>query len=159
MFQSTLLLAVLLLPAQEKPEKPVADSLQFKNYGFSIAPLEGTPGDAPFLALQMFQPATLGFSPNVNVQIRKHPAGLDDYIGISKEEFEKMKLKVVLDKKDGSTWLAEYAGNFGGRDLHFYARAEYADGKIFLVTGGSTEAQWAKSGPSLKKCVDSFKRN
>lgn len=158
MLHTAILLGVLLLPSQEKTEKPAA-SLHFKNLGFSLAPLEGTPGDGPYLAIQMFQAASDGFAPNVNVQIRKHPAGLEDYIRISKEEFEKLKLKLITDKKVGNTWTTEYAGNFGGKDLHFYAKADFADGKIILVTGGSTDAQWEKSGPSLKKCVESFKRD
>jgi len=165
MLHTAMLLGTLLLPAQDKKpqetkaDTPPAESMRFKSLGFSIAQLETGPGEIGFIPLQMYLPGSEGFSPNVNVLIRKHPAGFEDYIKISKDEFERLKLNVISEKKDGDTWKAEYAGKFGTKELHFYASAVFAKEQVYLATGVSAESQWAKSGPAIKKCVDSFKKD
>ena len=133
--------------------------LLFPVAGFSIKPLETPFGKAPQQALLMALPASDGFAANVNVQIQPYSGTLDEYITLSEEQFKAAGVKVVQRSKEGqSAVIFEYAGEMQGRALHWYARAERAKGRVYLVTATALETQWKTESVMLKACVDSFRR-
>lgn len=146
--------AALFLPALASADE---DRLRFKANGYSIAPLEGMTEQAVYQSLMMFLPLSEGFTPNVNVQIQAFDGGIEEYVSLSRQQFEMAGLKLLHEKFSGSTVVLEYAGPFQGREMHWYARAVEARGKIYLVTATATESQWGSVGAQLKANVDSFR--
>ena len=137
------------------------EGLHFKQHGFSIKPLKTKPADGVMtqvVAMQM--PAVDGFAANVNVQLQPFAGTIDEYITLSRQQFDQFAFKVLAQKKiDADTVTLEYAGKMQGVELHWYARAVRKKGKpiVYLVTGTATTAQWSASAPALKDCVDSIK--
>jgi hypothetical protein len=135
-----------------------ANRLRFPVTGFSIAPLETSPGDSTCQALMMFLPATGSFAANVNVQIQPFSGTIEEYTKLTLKQFEDLGIKVIEQKKAGkSAVIFEYSGKLQGRSLHLYARAEKAGGHFYLTTATATEEEWPKQGVQLKACVDSFR--
>lgn len=132
--------------------------LRFPVTGFSIAPLEVSPGDKTCQALVMFLPATGDFAGNVNVQIQPYSGTLEEYTTLTLKQFKDAGVKVIEQKKIGKSGvLFEYNGDLQGRTLHWYARAEKAGGHVYLATATATEEEWAGQGARLKSCVDSLR--
>ena len=135
-----------------------ARALDFPSMGFQIDPLETSPSSPPTQALMLFLPAESGFAPNVNVVIQPYGGTREDYIKLSKGQFDQMELKIISEKTPSDNeWICEYSGDLQGSLLHWYARAILASGKVYLVTATSRDANWAAVSDPLKKCVDSFK--
>jgi hypothetical protein len=136
-----------------------AATIDLPLYGFQIDALDATPSTStPTTVLEMFLPATESFAPNINVQIQPYTGTIKDYVTLSKSQFEQMKWKVVSDTQTGDNeWNVEYTGSYQGNDLHFYARALSANGKIYVVTATAKESQWPTVSDTLKKHVESFK--
>jgi hypothetical protein len=136
-----------------------AATIELPLYGFQIDALDAAPdASSPTTVIQTFLPATDGFAPNINVQIQPYTGPMKDYATTSKSQFEQMKWKVVSDQQpNDSEWNVEYTGSFHGSDLHFYARAVSANGKIYLITATAKESQWATIGDTLLKRIQSFK--
>jgi hypothetical protein len=133
--------------------------LHFPMHGFSIAPLEGKTTGTNALLMTMFLPPSGGFAANVNVVAQNAPGSLDDYMAASKRGFEQAGFTVIkADKLDDSTAVVEYAGNFQGKSLHWYAKASLKNNEVLLTTATATEQQWRKDADRLRECVDSFKR-
>ena len=133
--------------------------LLFPLTGFSIKPLETTVGKVPQQALFMALPASEGFAANVNVQIQPYTGTLDEYMALSEEQFKAAGYKVVQRRKQGqSAVVFEYTGDMQGRALHWFARAEHATGRVYLVTATALETQWKREAVGLKDCVESFRR-
>ena len=128
-------------------------------YGFQIDALDAAPdASSSTTVIQTFLPATEGFAPNINVQIQPYTGTIKDYAGTSKSQFEQMKWKVVSDEQpNDNEWNVEYTGSFHDSDLHFFARAVSANGKVYLITATAKESQWATVGNTLLKHVKSFK--
>ena len=145
---SVLLLSVIPTHAQSR--------LDFPATGFSIAPLEVTPGDVGYTALSMSLPATDGFAPNVNVQIQQFDGSLDDYIALSRQQFDAYEMEILREDRDGVTVTWEFTWTMQGQELHGYSRAHHAEGKVFLVTGTAAASQWESVSRRLKSSVDSF---
>jgi hypothetical protein len=98
-----------------------------------------------------------GFAPNVNVLIQNFPSSINDYVSITKKEFDSAGIKVVNEQTvSANEWNVEYAGTLSGRSLHWYARAVKNGDKVFLTTATATPEQWEQVSPKLKQCVDSF---
>jgi hypothetical protein len=136
-----------------------AATIELPLYGFQIDALDAAPDAAsPTTVIQTFLPATDGFAPNINVQIQPYTETIKDYATTSKSQFEQMKWKVVSDQQpNDSEWNVEYTGSFHGSDLHFYARAVSANGKVYLITATAKDSQWATVGDTLLKHIQSFK--
>jgi len=136
-----------------------AATIELPLYGFQIDALDAAPdASSPTTVIQTFLPATDGFAPNINVQVQPYTGTIKDYATTSKSQFEQMKWKVVSDQQPNDTeWNVEYTGSFNGSDLHFYARAVSANGKLYLITATAKESQWATLGDTLLKHVQSFK--
>jgi len=133
--------------------------LLFPAAGFSIKPLETRLENVPQQALFMALPPSDGFAANVNVHIQPYSGTLDEYIALSEQQFKAAGFNLVQRTKQGqSAVLFEYTGEMQGRALHWYARAERATGRVYLVTATAAETQWKKDALPLKACVDSFRR-
>ncbi|MBV8214599.1 MAG: hypothetical protein JOZ08_15410 [Verrucomicrobia bacterium] len=136
-----------------------AATIDLPLYGFQIDALDAAPDASdPTTVIQTFLPATDGFAPNINVQIQPYTGTMKDYATVSKSQFEQMKWKVISDEQSGDNeWNIEYSGTFEGADLHFYARAVYTNGKVYLITATAKESQWTTVNGTLRKHVASFK--
>lgn len=136
------------------------ESLHFPLHRFSITPLEGRTAGKQSVLLFMSLPASGGFGPNVNVVAQPAPPSIDDYLSISKREFEQKDMKILkADKVDDQTAVVEYTGNLQNRSLHFYAKAILKGKEVLLATATATEQQWESDGAQLRTCVDSFRRD
>jgi hypothetical protein len=134
------------------------NKLHFPAAGFSIAPLEESPGEATQQVLLMFLPATNGFSANVNVQIQLYTGTIDGYRALSLQQFNTAGFKVLEQKMLGKSEVKfEYAGVSQGFKLHWYARAKKSGNKVYLVTATASDEQWSAVAARLKTCVDSFR--
>jgi len=79
-------------------------------------------------------------------------------MALSLKQFKNTGLKVIEQKKAGKSGVVfEYNGEFQGRALHWYVRAEKAGGRVYLATGTATEEDWAGQSAKLKSCVDSLR--
>jgi hypothetical protein len=136
-----------------------AATIELPLYGFQIDALDAAPDESsPTTVIQTFLPATDGFAPNINVQIQPYTGTMKDYATTSKGQFEQMKWKVISDQQpDDNEWNVEYSGSFHDNDLHFYARAVSANGKVYLITATAKESQWTTMGDTLRKHIESFK--
>jgi hypothetical protein len=120
--------------------------LHFAASGFSIAPLEAPKGQLTQQVLLMFLPTSGDFTPNVNVQIQ-----------LSLKQFESANLKIVQQgRTTDSGAVFEYHGEIQNRRLHWYAKAQKSQGRVYLVTATALEENWVEVAPNLKNCVDSF---
>jgi len=105
----------------------------------------------------MFLPTVGEFTPNVNVQIQPYDGSLDDYIKLSLKQFESANLTMVQQgRTKDSGAVFEYRGEIQNRRLHWYAKAQKSQGRIYLVTATALEEHWNEVAPNLKNCVDSF---
>ncbi|MDR2425743.1 MAG: hypothetical protein LBD46_00930 [Endomicrobium sp.] len=135
-----------------------ADKLVFDNYGFSIDKLTFSEKETPenFQAIIMFLPGDVTFTPNVNVQKQRFAATADEYVKLSIEQFEDFGMRLIEKKQNEKFATFEYTASMGGKDLHFYAKAIFSKGYVYLVTGTALVSQWDKVGKILKKNVDSL---
>jgi hypothetical protein len=151
----TVFLAVLALSL---PAAEATNSACFPMSGFSIAPLDMSPGGMAREALVMSLPASEDFAGNVNVQIQPYDGTIEDYAALSLKQFKFAKVKMISHKKAGASGVVfEYSGEMQGRALHWYARAEKAAGQVYLATATATVEDWSRQARQLKACVDSLR--
>jgi hypothetical protein len=137
--------------------EPAGDPLTFRESGFTIAALDVVPGNAAYTPLLMSLPASDGFAPNVNVQVEPYPGKVNQYIALSRKQFAAAGLNVIRETRSRrGGWVVEYRGSMQGRALHWYARAESRDKRVYLITATATEGQWSSVSKRLKASVDSF---
>ena len=152
------LIILLLVLAASCMAQDTPARLSFPANGFSIETFEGTADSTTYQVLTMYLPPSGDFSPNVSVQVQPYDGTMEDYLALSKQQFEAMKWTLVEEKLVSQTLLQlEYTGTMQNYKLHFYARAEARDGKVYLTTGATTEDQWPNESPRIKKCIDSFR--
>jgi len=167
-----LLIPISPLPAQENeeptpeptpsptPAESPADpsTLSFPTYGFQIDALEGEVGETPATVLALYLPPRDGFAPNINVQIQPFKGTLDDYVKLTKGQFEHLDWELVSDDQpEDYLWIFEYKGPIQGTQLHWYATATLHQDKVYLVTATAPQSAWEEVSPTLKKHVDSFR--
>ena len=134
-----------------------AAPVDLPQYGFKLDLLDSAPGSGNGTALMTFLPSSEGFAPNINVVIQTYAGSIQDYITLSKGQFDQLKANVLNEKLNGdSEWQVEYKATMQNNDLHFYARAISKNGKIYLVTGTTKESQWNTFGATIRQHVDSF---
>ena len=99
-------IALLCLAANSALAGDKAETLTFKQAGFSIAPLD-EPQKGPSQTLIMFLPASDGFAPNVNVQIQPYSGSIDAYADLSKTQFKQVRVRrlQLLQQKAKSVFL------------------------------------------------------
>lgn len=128
-----------------------ADRLTFREAGFSIESLAG--GRSLLMAL----PVSHAFAPNVNVQIQPYSGALEEYVALSKQQFEEAGLELIKEARKGKAgWVVEYRGTMADRDLHWYAKAELSRENAYLATATALESQWPSASEKLRACVDSL---
>ena len=154
-------LPLRLIPALVLMAAPLwaeaTNRLHFATSGFSIAPLEAPRGQVTQQVLVMFMPTAGDLTANVNVQIQPYDGSLDDYLKLSLKQFESANLRMVQQSRTkDSGAVFEYQGEIQNRRLHWYAKAQKSNGRVYLVTATALEEHWAEVAPSLKNCVDSF---
>jgi photosystem II reaction center protein PsbP len=158
MNKATLLIISASLSCVAMLSSLTAATIDLPEYGFQIDAIDVAPGAGPATALMMFLPVSDGFAPNVSVNIQPYSGSITDYIGLSKGQFQQLKLTIIEEKQTGDTeWAVEYKGPAQGIDIHFYARAVAKDGRVYLITATAKESQWGSVGETLRKHVDSFK--
>ena len=149
-----LLLGLCLVATGQEEERRIV----FPGNGFSIAPLEARAASAPCVPLAMSLPPSGGLAPNINVQIQSYPGSIQEYLSLSKGQFEKLDWTILRAEVIGkSVALFEYTGKVRSLHLHFYARAFKRGDRVFLVTAAAVSEQWPAVGKSLKRCADSFR--
>ena len=148
-----LLTLALSLSAQDATNR-----LRFPATGFSIAPLEASPGDEARKALMMFLPASENFAANVNVLIQPYSGTIEEYTKVTLDAYKANGMKVLQQKEiSRSVVVFEVTGEMDGRTLHWYSRAEKVAGRIYLATGTAREEDWPRQGAPIKNCVDSLR--
>jgi hypothetical protein len=157
------ILLVSLLPIVGSAQSD-SDLLRFESQGFSIDAKGfrvkrsdfGTAADqSPTVVL--FLTPTGGFAPNVNVLIQDFPSSINDYVTLTKKEFDSAGIKILSENVvSPNEWMVEYEGILSGRSLHWYARAVKNGDKVYLTTATATPEQWNQLSSKLKQCVDSF---
>lgn len=152
-FALVLLFCILLGAAKDADRR-----FYFQQNGFSIAPLEGKFAGETYQVLVMLLPASGGFAPNVNVQVQPFQGTIKEYVDLSRRQFQALNMTVLSEQVTENSILWEYSGSLENRKLHWYARAERADGgKVYLITAAASEPQWNTLAAKLKACVDSFR--
>lgn len=132
--------------------------LHFPTAGFSITPLETSPGDNLCQVLVMLLPGTDNFVSNVNVQIQPYRGTIEEYTALTLKQFKGAGVKLIEQRNtDKSSVVFEYSGELQGRALHWYARAEKAGGHVYLATATAAEPDWPKQSAQLKSCVESLR--
>jgi hypothetical protein len=154
-----ILFAVLFSVVSVLPVCAADKQLVFDNYGFAIDRLSVTEKEEQpnFQTILMFLPSDGAFAPNVNVQKQKFDASAEDYVKLSMEQFESFGIKLIDSKQNDKFAVFEYVSTMNGLDLHFYSKAVFSKGCVYLVTGTAAVAQWESVGKNLKKTVDSLK--
>lgn len=152
---------VILFLATQALSLSAADStnrLSFPVAGFSIAPLDVSPGENTCQALVMSLPATGNFAGNVNVQVQPYSGTIEEYTTLTLKQFKEAGVKVIEQKKAGRSGVVfEYSGELQGRSIHWYSRAEKAAGHVYLATATTAEEGWRTQSSQLKTCVDSLR--
>jgi hypothetical protein len=134
--------------------------LSFPKAGFSIQPLEAVLAKTPQMVLTMSLPLQDGFAGNVNVLIQTYTNSLAQYIQLSEAQFKAAGISLLkTTRPTESVAVLEYFGKLQNRVLHWYARAELVNQRLYLVTATTSEDRWSDEGATLKACVDSFKRD
>lgn len=134
--------------------------LSFPQAGFSIQPLEAAVPKTPQMVLTMSLPLQDGFAGNVNVLIQSYTNSLDQYIRLSEAQFKTAGISLLkTTRPNDSVAVLEYFGKLQNRVLHWYARAELVNQRLYLVTATASEDRWPEESQYLKACVDSFQRD
>jgi hypothetical protein len=131
--------------------------LLFQEHGFSITALPGADDQQVHQVLIMMLPASDSFAPNVNVQIQPFGGTLDQYVAISRQQFQQAQWQVLGEEvgRDAAAW--ECSGELEGSTYHWYIVAHSAGARVYLVTATALEQQWDGVGATLVECVDSFR--
>ncbi len=134
--------------------------LSFPEAGFSIQPLEAAVSKTPQMVLTMSLPLQDGFAGNVNVLIQTYTNSLTEYIQLSEAQFKAAGISLLkTTRPTNSIAVLEYFGKLQNRVLHWYARAELVNQRLYLVTATTSEDRWSEESAILKACVDSFQRD
>lgn len=151
-----LLAACLGLLSSVRAQNASAD---FPQAGFSIEPPDSKPGTRPMEMVAAFMlPAEGNFASNVNVMTFANHASIKSFIETSRKETTAMKMKIIAEQQPTpDSWVVEYTGTQGQRELHFYMRAIWKDGRVIGATATAMQAEWPKVAEQLKASVDSLK--
>jgi len=133
-------------------------AVQYSPAKFTIDPLPGDLDAAHWMPFTMQMPPIDGFAPNVNVQIQAYKGTIDEYMTLSRSQFDTLGIEIVSERRDDpSTVTFEYKGNMQGRALMWYARAQKRGARVYLVTATSTPQAWPRVSAALKASVDSLR--
>jgi hypothetical protein len=145
-------------PATPATSTPSTESvLNFPNYGFQISGFDAPTSGSVVQAAIMFLPPNAEMTPSINVLLQPAPNGFATYVSDSKKVLDQNGYKIVQQTDPSSgNWTVEYIGLLQGRPVHWYARALFSNGMIYLATGTLLDDEWNQYGSVMKQCVDSF---
>ncbi len=132
-------------------------------YGFSLVPPalgKVEPGSGGQTAL-FFGPPRNGFASNLGVMVQNVKMTLDDYVKLSRDQFEQGGLKVSSETRtkvsgrDAVVW--EYEGAAQGRKLRWIAQAVVDGERVFLITGTCTRDEYEAAAKEFRASLDSFR--
>ncbi len=141
-------------PARAKPSTPTPlptlVKLEFPKLGIRFGVFD--PGASP----QPQQPLDFYFL-MVTVDILPDKTLAED-MKLIKDWASNRGLKFLNERNPSAQeWVAEWAGgSLFGSKMHGYSRLCFANGKVYDLKASLDETGWAKIGPKLKACVDSF---
>ncbi|MCP5463040.1 MAG: hypothetical protein H7A34_07745 [bacterium] len=149
-------LCLAMITGFSSADEPAKNRLHFKNNNFSIAPLDEKSTVQSYQLLVMFLPASDAFAPNVNVILQQYSDTMESYAALSRQEFQDEQWTILKEETVGNSIHWETSGMFQGQKLHWYMRADFNNGTVYLITATATENQWKTVGTKLTECVDSF---
>ena len=132
-------------------------------YGWRLKQLEEIIKKSSDSAMQINVGEPVEFQANINVMIQPFPGTMKEYIDLSYRELDKLfekKWKVLSEKQNGEEeWGCEYTGTKDGEVYQFYSRAVKDEARIFLITATALQKQWGRLGETMRRQVNSFKRD
>lgn len=157
--------ALVGLTASDASARPAAAPSVYTNesYGFSIVPPAFPKAEkaAGGQAAMFFAPVRSGFASNLNVIVQAAKMSIDEYVELSKGQFEQLKLKCLSEKRlkvsGRDAALFEYEGKTQGKEMKWMALA-IADGdRILLATGTALAEDYDSVAKEFKASLESFK--
>jgi len=159
--------AVLTLAATDALARPgrAAAPSSYTNgaYGFSLVPptFAKADPDSGVQAAMFFAPGKNGFAGNLGVMVQTVKMTLDDYVALSRDQFDKSGIKISAETKrkvsGREAVLWEYEGAAKDRKLKWMAMAVVDGDRVFLITGTSTRDDYDALSQEFKASLDSFK--
>jgi hypothetical protein len=132
-------------------------------YGFSLVPptFAKAEKDSGSQAAMFFAPGKKGFAANLGVMVQNVKMTLDEYVALSRDQFEKSGIKITTEAKlkisgrDAVLW--EYEGAAKERKMKWMALAVVDGDRVFLITGTSTQDDYEALSKEFKTSLASFK--
>jgi hypothetical protein len=137
-----------------------AAAADYPYYGSQLADLDALIAKEPQNVLIVKFDESDGFTANINIQIKRFPGTMKEYIEISHKEYDQLfdkKWSTPSENQKGEKeYLVELMGTAKGREFHFYVRAVKHEEKVYLITATALQSQWATVGDKMRRYVDSF---
>ena len=134
----------------------MSSELNFDELGFTMENLSDS-STSPHQVVMLTLPPENGFTSNVAVIIQTYDGTLEQYKALTMEQFKSNDITLVNTHLTKTYLIIEYTGFTQGKSLHWYAKAMKKNGSIYLATGSSLGALWAKDKDKLIKSVNSLK--
>ncbi len=159
--------AVLTLAATDalaRPARAAAPSSYTNGaYGFSLTPpsFANAEKESGIQTAMFFAPGKNGFAANLGVMVQTVKMTLDEYVTLSRGQFEKGGIKISTEAKmkvsgrDAVLW--EYEGAAKERKMKWMALAVIDADRVFLITGTSTQDDYEALSKEFKASLASFK--
>lgn len=136
---------------------------QDARYGYSIeAPVfPEIPAGSTVVPVLFTGPSDEGFAPSVNVMIQKTAITLDEYVKLSKVQFDEAGLKVrsetrrKVSGREAVFW--EYEGTLNDRELRWLSLAVVDTDRVYLITATLLSRQFASLEKQMNACLESLK--
>jgi hypothetical protein len=149
------------LARQSRVESP--SSYTNGAYGFSLVPptFPKAEKDSGSQAAMFFAPGKNGFAANLGIMVQSVKMTLDEYVALSRDQFEKSGIKIGTEAKlkvsgrDAVLW--EYEGAAKERRLKWMALAVVDGDRVFLITGTSAQDDYDALSKEFKASLISFK--
>jgi hypothetical protein len=157
--------ALVGLTASDASARPAPVPAVYTNdvYGFSIVPPAFPKAEkaAGGQAAMFFAPVRSGFATNLNVIVQAAKMSIDEYVELSKGQFEQLKLKAVSEKRlkvsGRDAAMFEYEGKTQGKEMKWMALAVADGDRIVLATGTALAEDYEAVSKEFKASLESFK--
>jgi hypothetical protein len=132
-------------------------------FNFSVeVPALGDPASAPTVTRVIVSgPLIDGFATNCNVQVQYARMDHAEFIDLSLQQFGAAGIRVLEQKPEKVSGLEatrfEYAGQMGGRDLHFLALAVTDADRVVMLTCTTLEKRFEAERQVLLGVLESFR--
>lgn len=132
-------------------------------FGFSVeVPALGDPAAAPTVTRVVVSGPTVdGFATNCNVGVQYPRMSHAEFIELSLQQFSAAGIRLVEQKPEKVSGLPatrlEYAGQMGGRDLHFLALVVTEAERVVMLTCTTLERRFEAERRVLGRVLESFR--